>query len=48
MTVSTYHISLALLICMFLVLTTWDWITYQGLIPGEDGFSQQSLIAYSS
>lgn len=44
MTVSTYQVSLALLICMFLVLTTWDWITYQGLIPGEDGFSLLAVI----
>lgn len=36
--------------CTRVGLTTWDWVTYVGLVPGENGFpfSQQPLIADSS
>lgn len=50
MKISNCHFSVVLLICMFSVLTTWDWIGLdQGFIPGEDDYlSEQSLIACSS
>lgn len=36
--------------CTRVGLTTWDWVTYVGLVPGENGFPflQQPLVADSS